>query len=105
MGFPCHRHLPKAKHEDRRKIGCFDFKIFLTGGDAKEALEHRQLIESAKMLNRDLVERVFRGEDVNSLGANRQEVGVLAAIQAAMLEQEINWGMNRFSRGLISHRL
>lgn len=81
------------KHSDRRKVGCFDFKIFRLASNGDIPMTHpRVVMDVGERLDRDAVERIFRGEDPWEMERNIGETIVLQEAQLAMLEQEVNWG-------------
>lgn len=83
----------KRWNEGRRKVGCFDFKIFRQAEAGAVPLVHKRVIEDAlSVLSNNLVERVFAEQDPDSMSDNLTTLRVLKEVQLAMLEQEINWG-------------
>jgi hypothetical protein len=85
------------KHRGRRKVGCFDFKIFHRNGDNLVPLVHPRVISICQdKLNLDMVDSVFEGKDPSILNGDRDQLKAAQAIQLTMLEQEINWGDEKF---------
>jgi hypothetical protein len=83
----------KKWNDGRRKVGCFDFKIFDTSGPEEMPLVHRRVIEDALgSLKVPLVEGVFSGEDPFALSEDKRVRKALNEVQLTMLEQEVNWG-------------
>ena len=84
------------KHEwnkGRRKVGCFDFKIFDVSSSEPVPLVHtRTLGDAFSSADPELVEAVFMGKDPESLSNEAVATKALCEIQLAMLEQEVNWG-------------
>jgi hypothetical protein len=87
----------RDKHESRRKVGCFDFKIFRTDGPVEKPMAHPSVIsDAAGNLDREVLEKVFEGRDPYGLGLSDAGAILACEIQFAMLEQEINWGDEGF---------
>lgn len=87
----------KKWNNGRRKVGCFDFKIFDASGPEEVPLVHRKVIEDAlSSLSSRLVEGVFAGEDPSSLSDDEKVLKALNEVQLTMLEQEVNWGDQEF---------
>ena len=86
-----------GKHRDRRKVGCFDFKIFRLDSSGDVPMTHpRVVMDAGESLDRDVVERIFKGEDPWELRRDKGVTIVLQEVQLAMLEQEVNWGDEPF---------
>jgi len=90
MARGAYRGWKRAKHVNRRKVGCFDFKIFDTNG--RPLVHPRVIAEASSNLNREIVEKVFAGRDPFSMGLAPPRATVCQEVQLSMLEQEINWG-------------
>jgi hypothetical protein len=87
----------RPKHFERRKVGCFDFKIFRIDGNELLPLVHTRVIDDAgQVLTKRIVEEVFSGKDPQCLGLSEGLCTVAQEVQLAMLEQEINWGDEQF---------
>lgn len=87
----------RPKHSERRKVGCFDFKIFRIVSSEPVPMVHTRVITDAcAVLDRNLVEEVFAGKDPQSLDLTQEESVVAQEVQLAMLEQETNWGDEPF---------
>lgn len=85
------------KHKSRRKVGCFDFKIFRLDSSGDVPMVHTRVITDVRgRLDRDTVDRIFRGEDPLEMGYKNDVKMVLQEAQLAMLEQEVNWGDESF---------
>ena len=83
----------KKWNRGRRKVGCFDFKIFDTSGSEEMPLVHRRVIEDAlSSLSGQLIEDIFSGEDPLALSEDKRVRKALNEVQLTMLEQEVNWG-------------
>lgn len=91
-----------AKHKERNKAGCFDFKIFEGRGADREGMKHTILLEDLSGLiqkgsiSADMVENVFMGEDPMAMVNKAELRQTLGTVQLAMMEQEINWGNEDF---------
>jgi len=87
----------RDKHESRRKVGCFDFKIFRSDGPEERPMAHPTVISDATgNLQRETLESVFEGKDAGRLGLSEAESMLACEVQLAMLEQEVNWGDEGF---------
>jgi len=87
----------RDKHESRRKVGCFDFKIFRSDGPEERPMVHPAVIsDAAGNLQRETLEKVFEGKDADRLGLSKVESALACEVQLAMLEQEVNWGDEGF---------
>lgn len=87
----------KKWNHGRRKVGCFDFKIFDTSGSEEMPLVHRKVIEDALgSLSGQLIEGIFSGEDPFALSDDEIILKALNEVQLTMLEQEVNWGDEDF---------
>ncbi len=87
----------RDKHVSRRKVGCFDFKIFRVDGSEEIPLVHPSVIsDAADNLQIEVLEGIFEGKDPDMLGLSDAELVVAHEIQLAMLEQEVNWGDEGF---------
>lgn len=97
MARGAYRQWKEIRNKDRKKVGCFDFKIFRLTSDGDLPMLHPRVIEDVgEKLNRDAVERIFRGENPLEIGLNEEVMVTLREAQLAMLEQEINWGDESF---------
>jgi hypothetical protein len=97
MARDAYRLWRKKKHENRRKVGCFDFQIYRMEGTEEVPVTHLRVVERAPaLLCRDHVERVYLGEDPWEVGGTQEDALTLQEVQLAMLEQEVNWGDEPF---------
>jgi len=86
-----------VRNRGRRKVGCFDFKIFRLADSGDVPMTHQRVVmDAGQSLDRDVVERIFRGEDPLELGRDNGVTIALQEVQLAMLEQEVNWGDESF---------
>jgi len=90
MAKGAYRGWKRVKHVNRRKVGCFDFKIFDT--DRHPLVHPRVIAEAGRNLSREIVEKLFAGKDPFSLGLGPVKAAVCQEVQLSMLEQEVNWG-------------
>ena len=87
----------KGRQAGRKKVGCFDFKIFRAVGPSTVPLVHTRVIPEAGLkLDRKSVEGVFSGADPHSFALAPEQLTIAQEVQLAMLEQEINWGDEQF---------
>jgi len=87
----------KRWNTGRKKVGCFDFKIFDTTGDTDVPLVHMKVLKDAlEHLDKRLIESVYIGVDPLTLSRNPEVVTTLGTVQHSMLEQEVNWGDEDF---------
>lgn len=85
-----YRHWRAYSHRDRAQVGLFDIKVYVNG----ENMEHERsvILPTVALLTPTMAEMVFLGGDPRGVPANRRQRLVLATLQAAMAEQEVNWG-------------
>jgi hypothetical protein len=88
------RHNRIFVNKGRIHAGLFDFKIFIDD----VGMEHEHLLTSViSELPIEVVRKVHAGDDpVEMPGLTDAQRGVACAIQAAFVEQELNWGEELF---------
>lgn len=87
----------EEKNRGRRKVGCFDFKIFRIDSPKEKSLEHEDVIRRVfANSSKEAIEKAYVGEDPWEVGQNLDEKMALQEAQLTMLEQEINWGDEPF---------
>jgi hypothetical protein len=97
MAKGAYKRWKKRRNEGRRKVGCFDFKIFRLVGSGEVPMTHRQVVmDVGKWLDKEAVNRIFRGEAPLEMICDDDVKVVLQEAQLAMLEQEVNWGEEPF---------
>jgi len=97
MAKGAYRGWKRAKHRGRRKVGCFDFKIFVLDDDRASPLVHQRVISDAiRCLDVRTIESVFDGHDPLEMQLTPERAKVAQEVQLAMLEQEVNWGDESF---------
>jgi hypothetical protein len=97
MAIGAYKQYRQSWNRGRRKVGCFDFKIFDVTGGSRVPLVHTKVLRDAlSTLDISLVEAVFRGADPSSISDEGSIVHSLCEVQLSMLEQEINWGDEDF---------
>lgn len=93
MAHGAYRGWKKNKHKGRKKVGCFDFKIFRILDSKEIPITHTRVVDSINdKIQREMIEEIFNGKDPVEIGNAEEEIQILCEIQLAMLEQEINWG-------------
>ena len=97
MAKDAYRQWRKKKHENRRKVGCFDFQIYRREGAEEVPITHARVVErTPALVDREQVEKVYLGEDPWEVGGTEERILTLQEAQLAMLEQEVNWGDEPF---------
>jgi len=97
MAKGAYKSWKKRRNEGRRKVGCFDFKIFRLASSGDVPMIHTRVVMDAReRLDRDAVDRIFRGEDPLEMRCDNDVEIVLQEVQLTMLEQEVNWGDESF---------
>ncbi len=89
-----YREWRERSHWDRQQIGLFDVRILVRD----EEMEHERsvILPTLQLLAPEMAESVFEGENPNALDVDREQRLVLSTLQAAMAEQEVNWGNEPF---------
>lgn len=97
MAKGAYKKWKERRNAGRKKVGCFDFKIFRLTDSEEIPMRHPRLISDVeKNLELKAVELIFAGEDPMEIGYAEDIMIVLQEVQLAMLEQEINWGDEAF---------
>ena len=83
-----------SSHRNRPQVGLFDLKVILQG----RGIEHVRtvIVPTVQSVQPEIAEAVFRGEDPRDIGRRLEEKRGLATLQAAMAEQDVNWGNEVF---------
>ncbi len=81
-------------HRDRAQVGLFDMKVLV--GDEDMEHERSVILPVLRLITPNMAEVVFAGENPNVLNATVEQRLVLSTLQAAMAEQEVNWGNEAF---------
>jgi hypothetical protein len=93
MAKGAYRLWRNRRNVGRKKIGCFDFKIFRKENNEFLPMVHDRIItDVGSKVNKNSLEQVFLGKDPHELGCDKDAMVVLQEAQLTMLEQEINWG-------------
>lgn len=81
-------------HRERANVGLFDVRVLVRG----EPMEHQRsvIMPAVELLAPGMAEAVYTGEGPEAVEADSEQRFVLAVLQAAMAEQEVNWGHERF---------
>ena len=89
-----YRYRRALSHRDRPKVGLFDIRVKVAGED----LEHERsvILPAVSQLTPAMAESVFGGADPTGVAAEASQRLVLTSLQAAMAEQEVNWGSEPF---------
>jgi len=97
MAKGAYKKWKERRNEGRRKVGCFDFKIYRLASSGDVPMLHpRVVMDAGERLDCNLVEKIFRGEDPLEIRCDDDVKIVLQDVQLAMLKQEVNWGDESF---------
>jgi len=89
-----YRHWRAVSHVNRPRVGLFDVKVTVRG----EPIEHERsvIVPVVAQLPPAKAEAVFRGESLEEIRGGKNQRLLMAVLQAAMVEQEVNWGNEPF---------
>ncbi|SRR6266571_888145 len=94
VAITAYRGWRARSHRDRPKVGLFDIKVMVSGKDMEH--ERSVIIPTVSSLSQEMAEAIFNGGSPEAVPGETQQKTVMATLQAAMVEQEINWGPEPF---------
>ena len=86
---------------NRRFVGLLDFQIIdhVIWNEDKGKMNHVGLMkEVIRLLNADVVRKIYHGLDINSLDLTDEQKPIAVQLMCAFIEQEINWGTQIFQK-------